>query len=101
MIPTEVATELGNVPRDQIPALVAVLLARLMEPDAETNPASEEDALLTADQVAERLQVDRKWVYRHADVLGVMTLSRRKLRFPSTAIDAYIRRRKAASGRRR
>jgi predicted DNA-binding transcriptional regulator AlpA len=101
MTSIEVATQLGSVPRHQIPTLVAALLARLMEPDLETDTAPEEDPLLTADQVAERLQVDRKWVYRHKDKLGGMALSRKKLRFPSSGVDAYLRRRKAASSGRR
>ena len=101
MIPIEVATELANVPRDQIPGLVAALLARLIEPEPETNAASEEDALLTVDQVAERLQVDRKWVYHHKDKLGGVALSRKMLRFPSSGVDTYLRRRKAASSGRR
>lgn len=100
MIPTELAYELLNVPREQIPALIAALLARLVEPVPETQPAPAEDALLTADQVAERLQVNRKWVYRHRDKLGAVELSRKKLRFPSSQVERYLRRRKAASTRR-
>ena len=101
MIPTEVAYELLNVPREQIPALVAALLARLVDPGSETDgKGPEEDPLLTADQVAERLQVDRKWVYRHKDKLGAVELSRKKLRFPSSQVERYLRRRKAASTRR-
>ena len=99
MSPIGFATELANVPRDQIPAFVAALLARLMEP--ETNAAPEEDTLLTADQVAEKLQVNRKWVYRHKVKLGAVGLSRKKLRFPSSEVERYLRRRKAASSGRR
>ncbi len=58
------------------------------------------DAFLTADQVAETLQVDRKWVYRNATALGAVRLSRKKLRFPSSALEGYLARRKAASTRR-
>jgi excisionase family DNA binding protein len=102
MIPTEVAYELLNVPKEHIPALVAALLARLVEPVPEANGAlPDEDPLLTTDQVAERLQVDRKWVYRHKDKLGAVALSRKQLRFPSSGVDAYLRRRKAASSARR
>jgi excisionase family DNA binding protein len=98
MIPTELAYELLNVPRDQIPALVAALLARLMEPEPGRNTAPDE-ALLTTDQVAERLGgVSRKWVYRHADELGAVRLSRRKLVFPAEAVGRYLRR-QARNGR--
>lgn len=34
--------------------------------------ASPDEVLLTADQVAERLQVAPSWVYRHAEQLGVL-----------------------------
>ena len=63
-------------------------------------PKTAEDHLLTAEQVAEKLQVARKWVYRHAAALGAVRLSRKKLRFPSSALERYLARRKAASTRR-
>ena len=97
--------QLLHVPRSEIPAAVgelerakAMLLARLVEPETRQ---SEEDPLLTADQVAERLRVDRRWVYRNKDKLGAVALSRKKLRFPASSVDAYLRRRKAASSGRR
>jgi predicted DNA-binding transcriptional regulator AlpA len=97
--------QLLSVPHSEIPALVgeleqakATLLARLVEPESRE---PEEDFLLTAAQVAEKLQVERNWVYRHKDKLGAMALSRKKLRFPSSGVEAYLRRRKAASSGRR
>ena len=97
--------ELLNVPPAEIPAVVgelerakAILLARLTQQPVENHRS---DDLLTADQVAERLQVDKRWVYAHKEKLGVISLSRKQLRFPISAVDAYIRRRKAASERRR
>jgi excisionase family DNA binding protein len=105
-VPTPLTWEqLLSVPYAQIPALLgelerakAMLLARLVDPE---NREPEEDPLLTVDQVADKLQVERKWVYRHKDKLGGVALSRKKLRFPSSAVDAYLRRRKAASSGRR
>ncbi len=99
--------ELVQVPRTQIPDVLAELkrveaklLARLAQPEIQQ---TEEDPLLTAYQVAERLQVDRKWVYRHAVKLGAVKLSRKKLRFPLSELERYLERRKAASsaGRRK
>ena len=94
-----------SVPHSEIPAVVGelecakvTLLARLLESE---NRGPKDDPLLTADQVAEKLQVERKWIYRHKDKLGAVELSRRNLRFPTSAVDAYIRRRKAASRRGR
>ncbi len=91
---------LERVPREHIPALIAALAAHLMEPEPEQeNGRPTGNALLTADQVAERLSVDRKWVYTHRDELGGLNLSRKRLRFPSDAVERYIQRRKAATAR--
>ena len=97
-------TELAQVPRSQIPDALgelervkAELLARLVQPEVQ-QPT--EDPLLTTKQVAERLQVDCKWVYGHKADLGGVSLSRRKLRFPLSEVERYLRRRKAASTRR-
>ena len=49
-----------------------------------------QDRLLTAQAVADRLSVDVRWVYRHKQVLGGIELSDRCLRFPASAIDAYM-----------
>ena len=73
---------------------------------ADPNSRSSEDSthleglLLTADEVADVLKVHRKWVYRHADELDAVRLSRKIIRFPREALERYIRRRKAASTRR-
>ena len=98
------ASALLQVPSSRIPDVLgdlerakAFLLARFLKPEENE---LEEDPLLTADQVAEMLQVDRKWVYRHKSELGSISLSRRKLRFPLSQVKRYIRRRKAASTRR-
>jgi len=96
--------ELVQVPPSQIPDAIgylecvkASLWARLAETQVNSD---EEDTYLTAPQVATKLQVDVKWVYSHADELGVVRLSRRNLRFPESAVERYLRRRKAASTRR-
>ena len=104
-------TEPDNLPLDAIPSVLgelerlkAILWARLTVQPWVTAPhtkvTSDEDRLLTADQVAERLQVDRKWVYQHKEELGALLLSRKKLRFPSSEFERYLRRRKAAFTRR-
>jgi hypothetical protein len=59
-------------------AEVAQLLAR-----------PESDGLLTARQVASRFNVDRNWVYAHANELGVIRLGngpRPRLRFDSAVV---------------
>lgn len=53
--------------------------------------------LLTAAEVAERLNVTRGWVYHHADELGAMRLGdgpRAGLRFDEDQVAARLRRRR-------
>lgn len=60
--------ELNAIPRAQISAVIAALAARLLEPvvqEATRPEVSATDALLTAEQIAERLGVSAKWIYRH------------------------------------
>lgn len=85
-----------TIPREQIPAVIALLAARLLEPEPERGDRSDEtDPLLTADEVAERLGASRPWVYRHAADLGAIRLTRKKLRFPQSEVDRYLRRRRS------
>lgn len=49
--------------------------------------------LLTADQVAERLSVDRDWVYENADDLGAIRIgngSKPRLRFDAAKVLAFL-----------
>lgn len=46
--------------------------------------------LLTADDVAERFKVTRKWVYRHAAALGGVRLEGRALRFTEDGLASYL-----------
>ncbi len=85
-----------TIPREQIPAVIALLAARLIEPEPKRDDRSDEpDPLLTADEVAERLGASRPWVYRHADALGVIRLTRKKLRFSQAEVERYLRRRRS------
>ena len=52
---------------------------------------SDEDHLLTVDEVAEVLAVERTWVYRHADELPfARKLSAGTLRFSSNGLQAWV-----------
>lgn len=79
---------LDTIPREQLPAAIARLAARILEPP----PASANGRLLTPDDVAKRLRTHRKWVYRHADELGGVLLSDRALRFTEAGVTAYLTR---------
>lgn len=59
--------------------------------DAPPTPAGPEHGL-TAEQVAERLGVSTRWVYKHADRLGGKRLSARCVRFPESAINRKLSR---------
>ena len=93
--PSNVLSSLDVLPRDAIPAAIALLAARLLTETAPVAPkqAPEPTRLLTAGETAGRLGVDRRWVYRHAKELGGIALSRRKLRLPESAIERFLARR--------
>ena len=78
---------LDAIPAERIPAAIARLAARAMEPPAAPEPA---DELLTPDEVAALLRADRRFVYRHARAIGGVRLSRRKLRFSAARVRRYI-----------
>ena len=72
-----------------LPAALAKIAARLAA--ATTDPA---DELLTVDDVARLLKVTKKFCYNNAAALGVVRLSRRKVRFSRKTVTRYIERRK-------
>lgn len=93
---------LERLPQEAIPEAIgeiaraqAILLARLAterSPVAGEGPKEPSDEqLLTAHQVAERLQVSVRWAYRHAGRLGAVKLSENKLRFPESALRRYLK----------
>jgi excisionase family DNA binding protein len=58
--------------------------------DANAKP----DELLTTAEAADRLSMSRDWVYRHAGKLPFTVRQGRALRFSSSGIDDYIRKRR-------
>lgn len=94
----ELSGALEALPRDAIPAAIALLAARLVAqaPPVAPRRAQEPGRLLTTGEVAARLGVDRRWVYRHARELGGIALSRRKLRVPEGAVERFLARRARA-----
>jgi excisionase family DNA binding protein len=82
---------LDAIPREMLPAALARLAARVLEP-APASPAPSVDRLLTPDEAAAVLGVHRRWIYDNADLLGAKKLSRRKLRIPEAALQEYLRR---------
>lgn len=84
----DVLEALDAIEPAQIPAAIARLSARLLVPP---EPA---DELLTVEQAAAVLRVDRRWVYKHAKQLGAARLSRRKLRLSRRKVERYVERQK-------
>lgn len=66
-------------------------VAAELRPFANGVAAAGPERVLTAEQVAERLGVSARWVYAHADKLGVKRLSRRCVRFPESAITRRLK----------
>jgi predicted DNA-binding transcriptional regulator AlpA len=109
---TDLLAAAEQAPQEDIPDLLAELerakataYARLLSAqnrrtgDTEAISKPEDGRLLTAEAVADRLSVDVRWVYRHADDLGAIRLSEKCLRFPRATVDAYLRSRCASNGR--
>jgi hypothetical protein len=69
----------------------AALLEALNANGEEGSPS---DDLLTVVEAARLLKTTVRWVYKHADDLGAIHLTRRKLRIPRTGIERLIKRRK-------
>lgn len=60
-------------------------------PAAKAQPAAP-DEWLSADAVAQRLDVTRRWVYDHTRELGGRRLTRRCVRFSAAAVRRYLER---------
>lgn len=95
-------SKLQQMPREELPLAIgelaqaqAVLWARLTVPrPAEGKEEPREgidERLLTAQEVAERLQTSRHWVYRHAGKLGGIKAGG-KMRFTREGLERYFAR---------
>jgi len=91
-VPSDLLAALDAIPTDQIPAAVIRLSGRLLA----VGPTEVADDMLTVDEAATLLKQSRRWLYAHADELGVVRLSRRKIVFPRRTIMARV----ARKGRR-
>lgn len=83
--PEPIEVRLDEQTLDRLASRVVELLGRdaTREPTRRTGRTAGK-TLLSAAQVAERWQIDREWVYAHADELGAMRLGsgpRPRLRF--------------------
>ncbi len=87
---------LANLRRtvEALPAGSSLLLPRetLLEALDGTGDAAPTNDLLTPAEAAALLKVDRRWVYKHADELGAVHLTRRKLRIPRAGLERRLKR---------
>ena len=61
---------------------------------ARLNGTGDAADMLTPDEAAKLLRVDKRWVYRNAEKLGAVHLTRRKMRIPRAAIQRYLKRKR-------
>ena len=82
--------DITSIPRDEIPMLVAALLARLLEPTPAPAPTAGA-SLLDASQIADRLGVPISWV-REQSRLGNIPVVRlgRYCRYRLAEVEAAI-----------
>jgi excisionase family DNA binding protein len=89
--PADPLAALDAIPRELVPAALARLAARALEPAPSPEPAAADPArLLTPDEAAARLGVHRRFVYTNAEALGAVKLGRRTLRVPAAALARYV-----------
>lgn len=91
----ELITLAASLSRDEAAALLPLIVAKLTAPVVVVPaPASNGDGdLLTAQAVATKLGVSKRFVYDHATALGAVRLSESTVRFPVAALDEFVRRR--------
>jgi len=101
---------LDDVPIPQVPPLLSLLaaaqsalaaaqaslLARMVFPGDSWAQTSDDDRWLSADEAAELLKVDRKWLYRRVKSLPFSRrLSRKKLLFSEVGLREWMATRRA------
>lgn len=87
------------VPESELPDLLgelaraqAVLMSRLTasRENGARPPSPAVGRFLTAEELADKLSLDRKWCYAHATELGAVRLSNGCVRFPEKAILRFL-----------
>ena len=59
---------------------------------AKLNGSAPAADMLTPDEAAKVLRTDKRWIYRHADELGAVHITRRKLRIPRAGVQRFLKR---------
>lgn len=74
--------------------VAALLNARLvaLEAGPQASGAAADDELLTADEVARRWNLTKRFVYAHADQLGAVRVGEGTVRFSRRRLEEYARR---------
>jgi len=81
---------------EALPSGASVTLPReaLLQAIGDGDVGAQPDGMLTPDEAARLLRTDRRWIYRHAQELGAVHLTRRKMRIPHAAIQRYLKRKR-------
>lgn len=79
---------------EALPPGSSVMLPRdaLLQAIGDGDGAAQPDDMLTPDEAAKLLRTDRRWIYRNAEKLGAVHLTRRKMRIPRAAIQRFVKR---------
>ena len=91
----ELDRTLSSIPTEERAAAAGELARYLFQLIAQPTRSLTRDVVsldhyLKAEEVAERLGVSVKWVYRHADNLGAIRFSANCLRFPESRVTEYV-----------
>lgn len=76
---------------DRLADVVVIRMLDAIRAEGLAAEASEPQAWLDANEVADRLRISRDWVYEHAEELGVSRMGdgpRPRLRFPAHVVEA-------------
>jgi len=82
------------LPADGAATVPVAWLRALLANRSATPVAEPTEHMLTAEEVADLLSTPKRWIYNHAHQLGGKHLSRRCLRFPESAVQRYLERRR-------
>ena len=92
----ELRAMLAVMPEDAPVTLRVAALRQALDSAQQTNGAGSPappEPLLTVRDVAALLRTSERWVYDHAEELGVQRLSPRCLRFPAASVARLVQRR--------
>jgi hypothetical protein len=87
--------DIDSIPRERIPALIAALAARLLEPELVEPVSDQPDRMLTTLEAAKLLRRSTKWISRHrASLPFARRLASRSWVFSESGLRKWLSRQK-------